>query len=301
MALIVTSQEWVSLSVMTLFSPKGYAVLRAFTGSQALDRARGSEIDLLVIDRDLRDMTGVALTERLRADGLIADGTAVLMIAPSTWPRDEKLAALRAGAWEACSLPFDGEEVFLKFDTYVRAKLASDVTREQGLLDMETGLYNAQGLLRRISELGAVAERHRRSLACLIMSPGPAAATAGVVADWSPTAAASTLAEALRATGRASDTIGRLNDTEFVILAPDTDAAGAIGMAERLQGAVRSLTGNSDQAWQVRFGCYGVPNFRDASIAPSEMLVRAAEALRSADANSQLIRMFDSPTDQIPN
>jgi ribosomal-protein-alanine N-acetyltransferase len=111
MALIVTSQEWVSLSVMTLFSPKGYAVLRAFTGSQALDRARGSEIDLLVIDRDLRDMTGVALTERLRADGLIADGTAVLMIAPSTWPRDEKLAALRAGAWEVCSLPFDGEEV----------------------------------------------------------------------------------------------------------------------------------------------------------------------------------------------
>jgi PleD family two-component response regulator len=301
MALIVTSQEWVSLSVMTLFSPKGYAVLRAFTGSQALDRARGSEIDLLVIDRDLRDMTGVALTERLRADGLIADGTAVLMIAPSTWPRDEKLAALRAGAWEVCSLPFDGEEVFLKFDTYVRAKLASDVTREQGLLDMETGLYNAQGLLRRISELGAVAERHRRSLACLILSPGPAAASAGVTAEWSPAAAASTLAEALRATGRASDTIGRLNETEFVILAPDTDAAGAIGMAERLQGAVRSLTGNSDQAWQVRFGGYGVPNFRDASIAPSEMLVRAAEALRSADASSQLIRMFDSPTDQIPN
>jgi hypothetical protein len=31
------------------------------------------------------------------------------------------------------------------------------------------------------------------------------------------------------------------------------------------------------------------------------MLVRAAEALRSADASSQLIRMFDSPTDQIPN
>jgi PleD family two-component response regulator len=216
------------------------------------------------------------------------------MIAPSPWPREEKLAGLRAGAWDVCSLPLDGEELFLKVDAWVRAKLAADLIRDQGLLDTDTGLYNAQGLLRRVVELGAVAQRHRRSLACLVLSPRPATPTEPGRSSTAEVTATK-LAEALRVTGRASDTIGRLSESEFVILAPDTDAAGVLEMAERLQVAMKSLSGSSEQPWQVQFGCYGVPNFRDASIAPTEMLVRAAEALRGVNSESQLIRFFDQP------
>jgi hypothetical protein len=41
----------------------------------------------------------------------------------------------------------------------------------------------------------------------------------------------------------------------------------------------------------LRFGCYAVPNFGEASIAPTEMLVRAAEALRGAGPDTQ-VRFF---------
>jgi PleD family two-component response regulator len=297
MALIVTGQEWVSLSMMTLFSPRGFAVLRAFNGSQAIQRVKETSVDLLVIDKDLRDTSGVELTALLRAQDLISLTTPILLLAPSPWPRDEKLAALRAGAWDACSLPMDGEELLLRLDGWVRAKLAGDQTRDQGLLDVDTGLYNAQGLLRRISEIGAVAVRHKRPLACVVLSPeadpelaGRSAAVAQT-AGWSPNSVRA-LAAALTAAGRASDTIGRLSATEFVIVAPDTDAEGVIGLAERIRSAMETAEQAPDRPMNLRIGCYAVPNFRDASIAPTEMLIRAAEALRG-EGDSQSIRFFN--------
>jgi PleD family two-component response regulator len=318
MSLIVTGQEWVSLSMMTLFSPRGYAVLRAFTAAQALQRTAEAAVDLLVIDRDLRDAAGTELVERLRSSGAVSETTPVLLISPGAWPREEQLEALRAGAWDVCSLPMDSEALFLKVDAWVRAKLAGDVTREQGLLDPDTGLYNAQGLLRRIAELGAMAGRHRRPLACLVLSadapeadivagtatPLPAGSesaaedrpasgrSAAAAGGWTLDQA-NRLAASLQRAGRSSDIIGRLNATQFVIVAPDTDTDGVVGLAERLRARMAELAESGGEPWQLRFGCYAVSNFRDASIAPTEMLVRATEALRHADAEPrQSIQVF---------
>jgi GGDEF domain-containing protein len=103
------------------------------------------------------------------------------------------------------------------------------------------------------------------------------------------------MAERLRAAGRASDTIGRLSENEFVVLAPDTDSAGAAGLAARLKRAIETATDETPVPLRLRFGCYAVRDFRDASIAPSEMLIRAAEALRSRPADEDSIRFF-TPT-----
>jgi PleD family two-component response regulator len=290
LALILTDQEWVSLSMVTLFAPRGYAVLRAFSGQQAVQRMREAPVDLLMIDRDLKDMSAIDLCGSMRQQNA---ATPLLMLSTSPWNRDEKLAALRAGAWEVCSLPMDSEELFVRVDTWVRSKLSGDVAREQGLLDPETGLYNAQGLLRRIGELGAGALRHRRPIACLVLAadPGPAA-PASPSQTWTA-ATAATLAATLREAGRASDTIGRLSPTEFVVVAPDTDSTGVLGLAGRLHARVRSAFAHND-AGRVRVGCYAVPDFREASIAPTELLIRAAEASRSADADAEPIHFFES-------
>jgi PleD family two-component response regulator len=297
LVLIVTAQEWVSLSMVTVFSPKGYAVLRSFNGSQALERVREAPPDLLVVDRELRDMTGLDFCAALRQQTGSGASVPVLLISSSPWPRDDKLDALREGAWDVCSLPMDSEEIFLKVDAWVRAKLANDVSRDQSLLDPDTGFYNAQGLLRRMAELGAGAVRHRRPLACVVLSAEPAAAggaaegqARGAADPWTA-AEVKSFATSLRAAGRASDAIGRLSATEFVILAPDTDDEGVLGLATRLREAMEPSPA-ADTGWHMRFGCYAVPNLRDASIAPTEMLIRAAEALRAADARQETMRFF---------
>ena len=296
---IVTGQEWTSLSIMTVFSPRGFASMRIFTGAQALDRLRSGSVDLLIVDRFLQDMTAIELCRRLRALGFTIP---VIVISTTVWERDEKLVALQSGAWDVCSLPVDAEELFLRVDNWVRHKLKSDQLSEQGLIDPNTGLYNIRGLLRRIAELGAGATRSAQPLACVVVgaystSPDPERN------HCTPTAAAEMLAQILRNHGRASDAIGRLNETEFVVMAPYTNDEGAIRLAERLRGATESTTLVRSYQYDVRFGCYAVPNMREASIAPSELLIRAAEALRAApDDKDQTIRLVHHrPLDQSAN
>lgn len=292
-ALIVTGQEWVSLSIESLFSARGYAVLRAFTPAHAFQRIRDSRPDLLVVDKDLRELRGVDLIRRVRAMGAPWAAVPSLLIAIEPWTRDGRLEALRAGAWDTCSLPTDSEELFLRVDTWVRSKLEADEAREQGLYDAATGLYNAQGLLRRVAEIAAAASRRRAPLACVVIATEP---DSNAPERPEPRSGAWThsFASRLRAAGRASDTMGHLSETEFVVLAPDTDGAGAAVLAQRLKAVAESGIDTDSPPVQLRVGCYAVPDFRDASIAPTELLIRAAEAaLRQPAADSVA---FFSPT-----
>ncbi|HEX2165650.1 MAG TPA: response regulator, partial [Longimicrobiales bacterium] len=257
LALIVTGHEWVSLSMESLLTPRGFAVLRSYTGVQALQRVQETPPDLLIIDRDLRDTRGVELCLALRETGALTPSMPVMLLATDQLQSEERIAALRAGAWEICSLPVNGEEMVLKLETWVRAKLASDSTREEGLLDPDTGLYNARGLLKRLAELGAGANRHSRPLACIVLSPdiGEDHNVGRSDPTTSTAAAVQTLAARLRSAGRASDTIGRLSSTEFVVVAPDTDAQGAEGLTLRLRRAFESAdpSGSAPEtAWRIR-------------------------------------------------
>jgi PleD family two-component response regulator len=286
LCLMVTSQEWVSLSLETVFSPRGYAVLRSASGEQGLRRVLDNRPDLLLVEKDLRDMSAAEFCGALNARIPGGSMFPTCVIGSSPWSRDEKLDTLRAGAWDVYSLPMDGEELFLKVDKWVRAKLSADLEREQGLLDPDTGLYNTQGLLRRIAELSAGAMRYGRPIGCVIVSSEPPAPPSGGPAAGQPrtwtAAAARTVATTLQNAGRASDAVGRLSATEFVVIAPDTDPVGIEGLVQRLRRAMEAAP--VEQPLSLRFGYYAVPSFGVESIAPTELLVRAAAVLRRAQA-----------------
>jgi len=105
-------------------------------------------------------------------------------------------------------------------------------------------------------------------------------------------------AELLKSVRRASDAIGRLNAAQFVVLAPETGEEGVIGLAERLLAALAADGANGDAPGPLHFGCYAVPDFREASIAPTELLMRAAAALNESQAATRsAIRFFSRPAD----
>src|SRR5438552_965564 len=131
-----------------LLEPAGYAVLREPSGRYALERARGTEPDVIIVDAELPDMAGVELCRLLRADPRVSSSTPLLLAFREHASRDQRTAALRAGAWECIAPPHEADEILLKIGAYVRAKLDADRARAEGLLDPLTGLYNRQGLAR---------------------------------------------------------------------------------------------------------------------------------------------------------
>lgn len=280
-----------------LLESNGYAVLQERSARHAMERARTTEPDVIVVDAELPDMAGVDVCRALRGDPRVSSSTPILLSIRDPATRAQRLAALRAGAWECITPPHDADEILLKVGAYVHAKLDADRARAAGLLDAATGLYNRQGLARRARELGSQAFRDHGPLACVVlaldMDPAePAVGPAGATAHLGR------YVQAIKAAARLSDVIGRLSATEFAVLAPGTDAAGARRLAERLAGSVSGATlatGTGPLATpRVRCGYEAVANVGYAPIEPVDLLVRAAAAVRTGRADSGgWLRRFD--------
>jgi len=293
LVVIANSQEWHTRSIESVLGPHGYAVLRAYTGKQLLDHCRSARPDIIIVDSDLPDMDGLDVCRTLRDDPILSKSTPILVTSPGHSSRQDRLAALRAGAWDYLGSALDDEELPLKLDTYVKAKFDADRVREESLLDQLTGLYSARGLARRARELGSLAFRHHEAFACVVLSPMVVNAADELAAEEAIQAAVEQLAKALKDRSRVSDAAGRLGPTEFAIVTQGTDAAGALHLAERVtEGFPRA---QQDDGIRIVAGYDVVANYHDSPIDPPEMLARASKAMHQSRItnNGKWIRRFE--------
>ncbi len=264
---IVSEHEWASRSLDTILAPRGYAVLRAYNGRQALERAQAAKPDAVLVDGNLADMSAVEVIHRLRSEGGLSVAAPIVAIFAGPQSRDSRLELMQAGAWDVLTLPVDADEMLLRLERFIAGKLESDRVSEDTLLDPMTGLYSWQGIVRRVRELGAAAERFSRPLACIVL------ASSGDDEITTP----QDLAQALRDVTRRSDVVGRTGPTEYVVLAPDTEPEGAQVLAGRMQtAAATGLSGSTT----YKVGVFGVSDLREAGLDPMELLVRATMAAR---------------------
>jgi len=270
--LVASHNHGAGLELLELAERRGYTVRRAHTGAQALDKAHAAPPDLVVLDESLTDMDAFAASRALRDDPHVGPGTPLLLISTQRPSSPQHYAALRAGVWEFLRHPFNAEEIAAKLDTYVLLKLDSDRARRDTSVADSSGFYTVRGLALRAQELTLQAFHHAQPLACVALAP--------VTFDGRNAGAVDRLAEVLRATGRRSDAIGRVGPGEFAVVAPGTDRAGAVLLAQRLAHAVSTASG--DTAPGLRAGYDAVGNARYMPIEPKNLLARATTALRAA-------------------
>ncbi len=97
-----------------------------------------------------------------------------------------------------------------------------------------------------------------------------------------------TVAEAIRAGVRLSDTVGRWGGEEFLVLCPETSSTDARALADRLRLAVRSATADATGSHSISVGIAGA-RFDDTTDA---LLRRADAALyRAKDDGRDCVRM----------
>jgi diguanylate cyclase (GGDEF)-like protein len=280
LVLIANDQEWSTRSLESILWPNGYAVLRAYTGRKALERSRSAQPDLIIIDTSLPDIDSLALCEALRTEAHVHDSTPIIMTAPVRPSRQQRLAALRAGAWEFLNYPLDAEELMLRLDGYMRAKFDADRAREDALLDEATGLYNIRGLERRARELGSHAFRNHWPLACVVVAPDSLTADSEEAARERGAGTTDRITTLLKSVFRISDVIGRLGENEFAIIASGTDSRGAMQLAKRLAGAMERDGGTGSDQVRIRVGYDAVADYHENPVELTDMLARATTALR---------------------
>jgi PleD family two-component response regulator len=299
LVLIANDQEWSARSLESILGPNGYSVVRAYTGQQALERARASQPDIIILDAQMPDMHGFEVCRALRSDPRFSSTTPIVITTSGPSGRTQRLEAYRCGAWEFLGQPLDGEALLLKLGTFLESKRQVDILREENLLDSGTGLYNMRGLARRAREIGADALRRREALACVVFAPETEMESDEEAPGEELLRLSDQVGTVFREVGRGSDAIGRLGATEFAVIAPATGPDGALRLVSRLGAAVEATR------IPVRGGerSCAVPDFAEASVDAVELLLRATTALRDLKrgGEDERVRAFEQVPLQYPS
>src|SRR3989454_4315904 len=110
-----------------------YAVVQVHTGTLALEWVRDVRPDVIILDANLPDMSGIDACRLLHSDLRIGHTVPTLILAPDKPTPDQRVAALRAGVWDFLPYPPDPEELSLTLQTYLQAKPNVDVALAPGL------------------------------------------------------------------------------------------------------------------------------------------------------------------------
>ena len=305
LVLIANDQEWSARSLESILGPNGYSVVRAYTGQQALERARTAQPDLIILDAQMPDMHGFEVCRTLRNDPRFSATTPIVITTSGPSGRTQRLEAYQAGAWEFLGQPLDGESLLLKLATFLQSKREVDSLREESLLDPGTGLYNMRGLARRAKEIGSEAFRRRDPLACVVFSPEAEPAAGEAIEDEEEQRMSDQVALLFRQAGRASDAIGRLGQSEFAVIAPATGPEAALRLVRRLGGSIESSpipVRGGERCVRIRAGYCAVPDFAESPVDAVELLLRATAALRDLkrEGEGERVRAFEQVTLRYP-
>jgi diguanylate cyclase (GGDEF)-like protein len=267
----------------------GHEVAEARSADGAVARCREQPTDVAVVDLELCRHGGDALLLAIKGD-VAAFRTAVVLLERADLDLDAAVAGLRRGVQDFLVEPVSPGELIARVAAAERTKVLQEELVEQTrrletliFEDPLTGMANRRYILTQLGAFVSGARRHGRPLSIAIVDVdrfkevndrhGHQAGDAVLVAATG----------ALRSHLRAEDHMGRLGGEEFLAVLPDTDAAAAAAVTERMRAEV-SATAVEHEGLLLRVTVsIGMATW-EADEPPELLLRRADEALFDAKA-----------------
>lgn len=255
---------------------------------EALFRAADGEYDLAIVSLTLQSIDGLRLCSQLRS----LDRTRLIPILVIADPDDTPrlMRGLELGVNDYLVRPVDRNEMLARVRTQIRRKRFADrlrdtvqMTMEMAVTDGLTGLHNRRYLERHLATLVGQAAARGRPLSVMVLdidhfksindSLGHAAGD-DVLREFS---------RRMRKAVRGIDLACRLGGEEFVLAMPDTDAALAFLVGERIRQKIAGepfvLADGRSAGVTVSIGVSSLASPDDT---PQALLRRADEALYTA-------------------
>jgi adenylate cyclase len=145
-----------------ILAPRGYTVIPATTGAEALQRVQSEAPDLILLDILMPGMSGYEVAQRLRADP--ATRFLPIVMVTALGAQEEKVKAIEAGADDFLTKPVNQLELLARVKSLLRIKDYHDTIQMQAAQLAEWNRTLEERVQRQVQELERLA-RLRRFLA----------------------------------------------------------------------------------------------------------------------------------------
>ena len=306
--LVVDDDADTIATISTWLKSKGFQVVSAATGEEALARAEETRPDIALLDVNLPDISGIQVAERLQQDGRTA-GIALIFV---TGRRENRIrtACFAAGAEDYVTKPFD----FIEVETRLRAVLrkkdlrdelqranralrqANKALKKLLIIDEKTKLHNYRFFKERIVEEFKRAARYSNPLSCIMIDLDHFKEINDTLGHHIGDRVLEEFGRILTDQARETDLVVRYGGEEFIILLPHTDARRAVTVADRIRRATATRTFIADETpLKLTISC-GVATYpANPHIKDEEDLVRAADVALYAAKNAGRNRTETDP------
>jgi two-component system cell cycle response regulator len=238
--LIVDDQETEVLLLERMLRGAGYVSITSTMDPREVCALHlKNRYDLILLDLKMPDMNGFQVMEGLKK----IEKDSYLPVLVITAQPDHKLSALKAGAKDFISKPFDLAEVLARVHNLLDVRLLHEAARNYGkmqeslaLNDPLTGLANRRLLADRMSMALAHARRSKGVMAMICLDLDGFKQINDTLGHGAGDVLLKMVAGRLVATMREEDTVARLGGDEFIIVchisAPDNAASVALKLIE---------------------------------------------------------------------
>ncbi|HZP18729.1 MAG TPA: PleD family two-component system response regulator [Bauldia sp.] len=255
---------------------------------EALFKAADGDYDLAIVSLTLAKIDGLRLCSQLRS----LDRTRLVPILVIVDPEDNArlLRGLDLGVNDYLVRPIDKNEMLARVRTQVRRKRFSDrlrdnvqLTMEMAITDALTGLHNRRYLERHLTTLTQQAVSRNRPLSVMLLDIDHFKAVNDGYGHAAGDDVLREFARRVRKAVRGIDLACRLGGEEFVVAMPDTDAALALLVGERIRQKIggEPFHGPDGKMMSVTVSI-GISSLASVEDTPQALLKRADEALYRA-------------------
>lgn len=238
--ILVVDDSPTNLAILNVVLREIYQVISANNGADALSLAAAEEPDLIILDIMMPGMDGYEICDRLKANPFTRD--IPVMFVTSMDQERQEAKGLALGAVDYIAKPVSPPIVLARVRNQLELKRQRDILRRLSAIDGLTGIANRRAFEEDFDREWRRAIRVKSSLAVFLTDIDHFKLYNDAYGHGAGDDCLRLLGQALsKAMLRPADLLARYGGEEFVGLLPDTEAAGATIVGERLLGATRAL------------------------------------------------------------
>ncbi|PKH14610.1 diguanylate cyclase response regulator [Pseudomonas sp. 43NM1] len=238
--LLIVDDQPTNIRVLHELFREDCDVFMATSGEQAIGVCQLQLPDLILLDVVMEGIDGHEVCRRLKADPA-TQGIPIIFITAQQQESDE-VSGLELGAVDFISKPINPTIVRARVRTHLTLKLQNDLLRSMALMDGLTGVANRRKFDEDILADWRQCYRERKPLSLVLVDVDFFKRYNDQYGHQAGDGCLKSVAQELSLTVRRPyDLVARYGGEEFACVLPNTNLAGAVEIAERMQERIRAL------------------------------------------------------------